>query len=103
MARSLTLALILGFGLALTGCVGAMVGFQPSLFTAGPGIIYTEVQGGSLVVDSNVAAAKSGQACSTQVLGMVATGDTRVETAMSNGGMVSIAKRIARYVEPQII
>lgn len=91
MARSLALAGILSLGFTLTGCAGAMVGFQPSLFTAGPGILFTEVQGGSLVVDSNAPAAKSGQACSSQILGMIATGDTRIETAMNNGGIKKVA------------
>lgn len=67
-----------------------MVGFQPSLFTAGPGFIYTEVQGGSLVVE-NTAPSKTGQACSTAILGLIATGDTRVETAMNNGGIRKVS------------
>ena len=90
MARSLTVAGILSFGLALAGCSGAMVGFQPSLFTAGPGLIYTDVQGGSLVVE-NATPSKTGSACSTQILGVVATGDTRVETAMNNGGIKKLS------------
>lgn len=87
MALRFALLGILSFGLALSGCVGAMVGVQPSLLFAGPGLIYTDVQGGSLVVDSSATAAKSGKACSTQILGIVATGDTGVETAMKNGGI----------------
>ena len=100
MTRLLALAGILGFGLALTGCSGAMVGFQPSLFTAGPGIIFTDVQGGSLVVE-NVTPSKTGTACSTQILGVVATGDTRVETAMNNGGVRKlsfVSQSIKSYV-----
>lgn len=76
----------------LTGCTGAMVGFQPSFFTAGPGLIVTDVQGGSLIVDSHTPMTKTGTACSSEVLGLVATGDTRVETAMTQGGIKKVAQ-----------
>lgn len=90
MRRSLGVSMVLCGLLSLTGCAGAMVAFQPSLFTAGPGILYTDVQGGSLVVE-NTTPTKTGQACSVQILGMVATGDTRVETAMNNGQIKKLA------------
>jgi hypothetical protein len=75
----------------LSGCTGAMVGFQPSVFTAGPGFIVTDVQGGSLIVDNRASMTKTGKSCSSEVLGLVATGDTRVETAMLQGGITKVA------------
>jgi hypothetical protein len=70
----------------LVGCMGAASLTQPNASFAVAGI-YTDVQGGSLVLDNGVAATKTGTACSNQILGIVGTGDTRVETAMANGGM----------------
>ncbi len=70
----------------LVGCMGAASFQQPNASFAVAGI-YSDVQGGSLVLDNGVAASKTGTACSHQILGIVASGDTRVETAMANGGI----------------
>ncbi|HNP97308.1 MAG TPA: TRL domain-containing protein [Cyclobacteriaceae bacterium] len=70
----------------LVGCMGAASLQQPNASFAVAGI-YTDVQGGSLVLDNGVAATKTGTACSHQILGILASGDTRVETAMANGGI----------------
>ncbi|HBP90645.1 MAG: hypothetical protein KC592_07355 [Nitrospira sp.] len=70
----------------LVGCMGAASLTQPNASFAVAGI-YTDVQGGSQVLDNGVAATKTGTACSNQILGIVASGDTRVETAMANGGI----------------
>jgi hypothetical protein len=71
----------------LAACVGAMAVQQPAWFTAGPGVLYTEVQAGSLVLQNGSSAEKTGQSCSKQFFGLIATGDNRVETAMANGGI----------------
>jgi hypothetical protein len=76
------------FGLvSLTGCYGAINMQQPSFMTAAPGFIVSDVQGGTLVLDNGVAATKEGRACSTEIIGLVAQGDNRIETAMNNGGI----------------
>ena len=85
MKRLLALLGIGLYALALTGC-GAMSLTQPNASFATAGI-YSNVQGGSLVLDNGATASKTGKACSHQVLGIVASGDTRVETAMANGGI----------------
>jgi TRL (tRNA-associated locus)-like protein len=87
MKRSLPLMLLLMVAIMFSGCIGVMAVQQPAWMTAGPGIIYTQVQAGSLVLDNGSSASRSGESCSTQFLGMIATGDNRVETAMTNGGI----------------
>ena len=91
MKRVRTLIIAAVGSVFLSGCTGAMVGFQPSFFAAGPGLIVTDVQGGSLVLNNGATPTKTGKACSTEVLGLVATGDTRVETAMAQGGIKKAA------------
>lgn len=72
----------------LAGC-GPMIMNQPSAAFSVAGI-YSDVEGGSLVLDNGVAATKTGKACSTSILGLVASGDTKVETAMANGGITKL-------------
>ncbi len=54
------------------------------------GVIYTE---GKTGIDANngVSGSKTGQACMTSILGLVATGDAGVDTAMANGGIKNVA------------
>ena len=72
----------------LVGC-GAASLTQPNASFATAGI-YTDVQGGSMVLDNGATATKTGTACSNGILGIVATGDTRVETAMANGSITKL-------------
>jgi hypothetical protein len=85
MKNVLNLVLVGLMCLMLVGC-GAASFTQPNASFAVAGI-YSDVQGGSQVLDNGVAATKTGTACSNQILGIVASGDTRVETAMANGNI----------------
>lgn len=42
---------------------------------------------GTIIHDNGVTPTKTGKACGTSILGIVAFGDTTVETAMNNGGI----------------
>jgi hypothetical protein len=66
---------------ALTGCATV----RAPLF----GGIYTDVQSG-VTATSNQAGTKTGEACSTSILGIVATGDSSIETARRAGGITMI-------------
>jgi hypothetical protein len=90
MARFAMLTIALVGSFTLTGCMGVQNLFQPSVMTAGPGLIITDVQGGTLVLDNGTTPTKSGEACSTEILGIVAQGDNRIETAMTNGGIKKV-------------
>ena len=81
---------VLGLMCAMLAGCGIANFHQPgaSFATAG---VYTDVQGGSQVVDASVVATKTGTACSSQILGIVASGDTSVETAMKNGGITKLS------------
>ena len=65
----------------LTGCAASM---SPTT-----GFLYTDVKG-PLAATSNAASPKVGTAICTSILGLVATGDASVETAMKNGGITKI-------------
>jgi len=50
------------------------------------------------VTDNSVAVEKKGTACSSNVLGIVATGDSSVEAAMKNGGLKKVAYADTTYL-----
>jgi hypothetical protein len=46
-----------------------------------------ETTSGGILHDNGVTPTKTGKACGTSILGIIATGDTTVEAAMHNGGI----------------
>jgi hypothetical protein len=56
----------------------------------GPGFIYSEYFEGSLAT-SNQAGRKRGQACTTNILGLFATGDATLSSAMKNGAITVVS------------
>ncbi len=84
--KNLLMAGFLGFCLLnLTGCMGV----------ASPvaGWAYTEAKFDNQVTDGP-APTKTGTACATSILAMVATGDASLEKAMANGGITQITTLI---------
>ncbi|GJL56160.1 TRL domain-containing protein [Nitrospira sp. M1] len=86
MKRGLALLFVAAYALMLTACSGVGGLNQPSAAFAVAGI-YSDVKGGTQVLDNGVAATKTGKSCSNQILGIVASGDNTVETAMADGGI----------------
>ncbi|MDR4494264.1 MAG: TRL-like family protein [Nitrospirales bacterium] len=75
--------IFLGFCfLTLNGCMGV----------ASPvaGWVYTDAKYGN-EAENGAAATKTGKACATSILTMVATGDASVEAAKANGGITQVA------------
>lgn len=71
--------------LALSGCAGvAYAGHAPLM-----GFLYADSQANEHVSD-NAVGSKTGQACSTSILGWVTTGDASVPTAAKNGGITKV-------------
>ena len=68
--------------LALSGCAGVAFGSRAN----GPWGIYSETKANDQVTDMALTA-KTGEACSTYILGWVTTGDSSVPTAAKNGGI----------------
>ncbi|MGC4096050.1 MAG: TRL-like family protein [Nitrospira sp.] len=69
-----------------SGCAGVGGYTQPAgLFPTGG--VYMDTTSGGIIHDNGVTPTKTGKACGTSILGIVATGDTTVEAAMSNGGI----------------
>lgn len=54
------------------------------------GFLYTDVKAPYLAT-SNSGATKTGTAVCTSILGLVATGDASIETAMRNGGITKVS------------
>ena len=77
------IAVFLGFCLLnLTGCMGVSSPVR--------GWVYTEAQWDG-EVENGPAATKTGKACATSILAMVATGDASLEKAKANGGITQVA------------
>jgi len=56
----------------------------------GPGFIYTDHFEGDLVT-ANQAGRRRGEACSSNILGLVTSGDGSVSAAMKNGGITVVS------------
>ena len=57
--------------------------------TTAPGLVYSNVYEAVAVTESQ-AGNRVGVACSTSILGLVATGDSSIERARRNGGITKI-------------
>jgi len=80
--KNALIAVFLGFCLFnLTGCMAVDSPVR--------GWVYTEAKFGNQGTDGP-AATKTGKACATSILAMVATGDASQEKAMANGGITQI-------------
>ncbi len=86
MKRVLMSLGVVAFAASLYGCSGVGGYTQPGglMPTAG---IYMETTSGGILHDNGTSPSKTGRACGTGILGIVATGDTSVEAAMNNGGI----------------
>ncbi|HEX5276258.1 MAG TPA: TRL-like family protein [Fluviicoccus sp.] len=56
----------------------------------GNGLLYTGVKG-PVAVGQSPRASKSGQACATNMLGLITTGDASIDAAKQNGGITQLA------------
>ena len=85
MKRALmSLGVLIGVA-SLSGCgIGGY--YQPSGIHPTAGIVMETTSGG-ILHDNGVTPTKTGKACGTSILGIVASGDTTVEAAMNNGGI----------------
>lgn len=71
-------------------CLLSIVSCAMPKNSAGPGWIYTEVKEG-VSVNNNVPKNKLGQACSTNILGIIASGDSSINMAKMNGNIRDVA------------
>lgn len=54
------------------------------------GLLYTKVQG-PIVTGNGTNTAKVGQACATNILGLIATGDSSIDAAKKAGGIKDVS------------
>lgn len=80
MKKIVTLSAIVGAAVLLAGCAS----------NAPVGMLYT---GNTLPLDatSNATGMKTGQACSTSILALIATGDSSIAAAKANGGISQVS------------
>ena len=69
--------------LVLSGCAAPLA-------SSGPGMIFTDVKE-AVQANNGVAAPKRGEACAQNILGIVSTGDSTVETAKRMANINSVA------------
>jgi TRL-like protein family len=86
MKKALTLVGIMAFAAVASGCAGVGGYTQPAGVFPMAGI-YMETTSGGILHDNGTTPTKTGKACGNSILGIVATGDTTVETAMNNAGI----------------
>jgi hypothetical protein len=55
-----------------------------------PGFLYSSVKG-PVTATTNMGSGKTGEACASNILGWVATGDNSIDAAKSNGGIRKVA------------
>ncbi|MBN2105945.1 MAG: TRL-like family protein [Deltaproteobacteria bacterium] len=82
------MAIVILTGFVFAGCAS----YQPM------GVIYTKVDAGIASADGPVGYTKVGKSEASSVLGLVATGDASIQTAVKNGGIKSI-KYVDYHVE----
>ncbi len=83
------MAFVMLSALTLAACGGIGGYTQPNgMFAAAN--IFTEVKTGTIVLDNGTAATKEGRSCGSEILGIIAQGDTTLETAMKNGGIKKV-------------
>jgi len=71
--------------LVLSGCAGLSFASRAN----GPVGIYSETKANDQITDETLTS-KTGEACSTSILGLVTTGDSSVPTAAKNGGIKKV-------------
>ena len=77
------LLIVSGVLLLTSACAAPMA-------SSGPGGIFTEVTEG-VQANNGVAINKSGEACAQNILGIVSTGDSTIDTAKKNAGITKVA------------
>jgi len=79
-------------GLILVAATLALTSGCAAFSTRAPvnGFIFSDVKAGENVT-SNSGAGKSGEACATSILGLVATGDASIDAAAKSGGITKIS------------
>jgi hypothetical protein len=85
------LSLALLSALMMTGCAGAQFASK-----GGMGFIYRDSVEANAVT-SSPDATKKGEACTTNILGLVNTGDASADAAKKNGGITTVSSSDDKY------
>ncbi len=78
--------------------VGIQSGCATSLKNpAGPGLLYTEVTEATAVGGYYINATKTGEACNSNLLGLISAGDGSIETAKKKAGIIEVTSVDTKY------
>ncbi len=75
---------------ALVLLAGLMAGCATVMSRNGMGLVFTDVKD-TVMATTNVARTKKGEACATNILSIVSTGDMSVETAKRSAGITKVS------------
>jgi uncharacterized protein YceK len=75
--------------IAIAAAVATLSGCASVSSPVGNGLLFTSVQA-PVAVTASSAASKSGSACATNILGIVATGDASLKAAKANGNITKV-------------
>ncbi|HEX4940838.1 MAG TPA: TRL-like family protein [Candidatus Kapabacteria bacterium] len=78
------------FQAATLALAAATLGGCAVVATPSHGLLYTKVQG-PIVVGNGVNTSKTGQACVTNILGLISTGDASIDAAKKAGGIKDVS------------
>jgi hypothetical protein len=84
MFKLVNLGLVVGLALSVTGCAVVAGGNG----AAGGGLYSGYKMGGAVTTGTGT---KTGQACASSILGIIATGDASVSAAKAAGGITEVA------------
>ncbi|EKF73823.1 TRL-like protein family [Alcanivorax hongdengensis A-11-3] len=76
--------------LATGTLLAALGGCATAVSPVGNGLFFTDVSG-PVTASDNAAASKTGKACATNILGLVAGGDASITAAKEQGGITKVA------------
>lgn len=76
----------------IVGYAAALLALSGCAMVQGPvmGALYTDVKGPITATGQPSKGDRSGEACATSILGIIATGDASIETARKNAGVTKV-------------
>lgn len=75
---------------AAVAVAAALLGGCAVVASPTTGFLYTQVQG-PITTGTGTNASKTGQACATNILGLISTGDASIDAAKKAGGITTVA------------
>lgn len=95
MRKLFSLAVLAAFGFGLSGCAG--LAFVNRRVAGSPGDLYSDTSANEMVTENPIVPGKKGEACATNILGIITTGDASVQTAAQQAGITKVGSVDNKY------